>query len=160
VLISSRPWPAPPVTGGQVDVQVRRVRRQLGQQPAVGVEHHVEEVLLLGHRRAGQRLVPGPQTRQPPFPVRGHEVGGAGRADHVADGAPATVQHVGVFGLQEQVRPGGDIGDQVIGAVPAAHPPARVRGLHTDLIHRGPVTVTVAADRSGQAPSLLSDKAR
>ncbi len=55
---------------------------------------------------------------------------------------------------------GDGIGDQVIGAVPAAHAPARAGGLHTDLVHGGPVTVTVAADGSGQALSLLSGKAK
>jgi hypothetical protein len=78
----------------------------------------------------------------------------------VADRAPALFQLVGVLGLQEQVRPGDGIRDQVIGAVPAAHAPARVRGLHTDLVYGGPVTVTVAADRSGQPSRLLSGKAR
>jgi len=92
--------------------------------------------------------------------IRGDEVRGVSRADDVADGALAIVQHVGVFGLQEQIRPSHGSGDEVIGAVPAAHAPARVRGLHTDLVHRGPVTVTVATDRSGQTPSLLSGKAR
>src|SRR4029078_106630 len=94
--------------------------------------------------------------RQPAFLIRGDEVRGAGRADDVADGALAIVQHVGVLWLQEQVRPGEGIGDQVIGAVPAAHAPARVRGLHTDLLHGGLGTGTVTAGRSGQALSLLS----
>lgn len=72
-------------------MQVRRVRRQFGQQQALGVEHHIETVLLLGHRRAGQRLVLGPQPRQPPLPVGGHKVGGAGRADDITNSALAVV---------------------------------------------------------------------
>jgi hypothetical protein len=50
--------------------KVRRVWRQLRQQPALGVEHHVEAVLLLG-----RPALPAPRH---PEPAGGRRVGHAG----------------------------------------------------------------------------------
>ena len=139
--------PRAPVVSEQVDVQVRGMLGELRAQHPLRVEHGGQPVVLPRHQYGRRRAVPGSQPRQPLVPVGGDERLGVRGADHVADGLPVTViQHVGVLPLQDQVRAGEDIGDELVAAVQAASALPGLCCFQADVVDRVPVAVTVTAD--------------
>ena len=139
--------PAALIVGQQVDVQVGRVRHQLGPQHPLGVKQILELLLLGRHRRRGRWLIAPPHPGQPIAPVGSHELRGPGGADHVAHGALAVVKHVRVLRLQFYIRPGVDIRDEVIGAEQSASILARRSGADADVVDVVAVTGLVGTNR-------------
>ncbi len=131
----------------QVNVQVSRVFRQPRPQQALRPVVQGEHLLVGSDRRTRRDRVAAGQAGNPPVPVGARERGRVRSPDDVADGPMPVVEHEGEVGLQENVRPGKQIGHQVVAIVFASCVPAAVGRPHADVVKRAAVAFVIATDR-------------
>jgi hypothetical protein len=130
----------------QIDVQMRRITRQFGQDHPLRAVHQLRHRIARRFRRSPRQRIAEGERRQPLLPVALDERCRVGGADDVADSTAAVVGHEGEIRLQPRVRTREDVRQQLLVGVEVPGVAAFMAGPYADVVESGPVLWAVGAD--------------